>query len=101
MNKKYAPIDPDYYEMISSEMSKERESVVHFFNAKNIPDTKKGKLIQLSGNDKNGKFLILQPKNQLRLDRIITLNGKPGPAYDEYDSFANACLDCMGGMEEA
>ena len=33
----------------------------------------------------------------IRIDRIITLFGKPGAAYDEYDAFANACMDCSGG----
>jgi hypothetical protein len=36
---------------------------------------------------------------KIRLDRIIVFNGKPGPAYDEYDSYALACLDCTGGMD--
>ncbi len=24
----------------------------------------------------------------------FNIKGKPGPAYDEYDAFALACLDC-------
>jgi len=29
-----------------------------------------------------------------------TINGKPGPAYDEYDRYGLACLDCGGGMDD-
>jgi hypothetical protein len=50
------------------------------------------------------RFLFLipfaLPGEQVRLDRIITINGKPGPAFDEYDNYANACLSCQGGNED-
>jgi len=50
------------------------------------------------------RFLFLipfeLPGEQVRLDCIITINGKPGPAFDEYDSYANACLSCQGGNED-
>jgi hypothetical protein len=42
-------------------------------------------------------YLNVSPEKQIRIDRIITLFGKPGAAYDEYDSFANQCLACTGG----
>lgn len=39
---------------------------------------------------------MLDNNEHIRIDRIITLFGKPGAAYDEYDAFANACLNCAG-----
>ncbi|WP_240452744.1 hypothetical protein [Sphingobacterium sp. xlx-130] len=34
---------------------------------------------------------------RIRIDRIITLFGKIGAAYDEYNQYANSCMDCTGG----
>ena len=52
-----------------------------------------------SGSD--GKVLkegfeeyILLGEHKIRLDKVITLFGQPGPAYGLYDSYANACLTC-------
>ena len=47
-----------------------------------------------------GLFIALNTGSKVRVDRIITLYGKPGAAYDEYDAYANACMDCMGGYEK-
>ena len=49
----------------------------------------------------NGKgiFITLDTGSAIRIDRIITLYGKPGAAFDEYDAFANQCLSCTGGYD--
>jgi hypothetical protein len=39
----------------------------------------------------------MEPEMRIRVDRIITVFGKPGAAFDEYDAYANACLSCTGG----
>ncbi|HEY1025902.1 MAG TPA: hypothetical protein VGE26_12100 [Sphingobacteriaceae bacterium] len=44
-----------------------------------------------------GVFIHLDDNSRVRIDRIITLFGKPGAAYDEYDAYANGCLNCAGG----
>lgn len=46
-----------------------------------------------------GIFLTVHPEVNIRIDRIITLFGKPGAAYDEYNAYANECLSCTGGYE--
>ncbi len=43
-------------------------------------------------------FITLDSGAQIRIDRIITLFGKPGAAFDEYDAFANQCLSCTAGV---
>jgi len=43
------------------------------------------------------QFLIIEQHAPIRIDRIITLNGRPSPSYDEYDINATPCLTCMGG----
>ena len=62
-------------------------------------DSIEGRVINLEEVSGEGLFITLQPAARLRIDRIITLFGKPGAAYDEYDSFANQCLSCTGGYD--
>jgi len=44
-------------------------------------------------------YLRFENGVQVRLDRIIVINGRPGPAFEEYEGYALACLDCSGGMD--
>jgi hypothetical protein len=45
------------------------------------------------------EYLVFDSGDEVRIDRIITINGIPGPAYDEYDAFALACLNCNVGAD--
>lgn len=97
---KFMPIDPDYYGMFENEKSKKKHSKIQYFKSEKNPVQACGIIEGISKNIENAEFLNLTGAQKIRLDRIIAVNGKPGPAYDEYDGFANACLDCMGGMND-
>ena len=99
MNLKYAPVDPDYLERIEQVISEKNEVTIHFFEKENTLKKVTGKIKELYTSQSHEEFLVLEDGVKIRVDRIIVLNGKPGPAYDEYDSYALACLDCMGGMD--
>jgi hypothetical protein len=98
MKTDFIPIHPDYYEMFSKEQEKEFARMFYFANGSLVEEAK-GKISKLVKNALNEEYLIFDSGNEVRIDRIITVNGKPGPAYDEYDSYALACLDCTAGME--
>lgn len=99
MNNKYSPVYPYFYELIDS-LKKENVVIkIHYFGAENELNEAKGLIKGVIINEKHEEFLSLNSGDNVRLDRIITLNGRPSPAYAEYDSYALACLDCMGGME--
>lgn len=100
MNKKYIPVDPDYLDMIEKEKAKNKEANINFFKPGNKVENIKDTIEEISTNNGNEDYLKLKSNDKIRLDHIITVNGKPGPAFEEYDSFADACLDCMGGMED-
>ncbi|MFW5889960.1 MAG: hypothetical protein ACOCTO_01070 [Marinilabiliaceae bacterium] len=95
----YLPIDPDFYEILDKEIRESDEGKVFFFQPDNNIGQAEGKLTGIHKEEK-GEFLSLSETEPVRLDRIITINGKPGPAYDEYDAYANACLSCQAGYEE-
>lgn len=99
MNPKYLPVDPDYYEMIEQEKVKKETAVIHYFKNGNALGEEKGVIKSVTKNHLNEDFVTLENGTGVRIDRIIVVNGKPGPAYDEYDAYALACLDCMGGMD--
>ncbi len=99
MNTKYLQVDLDFLEQIEKTISEKNSISVHYFEEENTLENAKGKIKEIETNKSSGEFLVFENGPKIRLDRIIVFNGKPGPAYDEYDSFALACLDCMGGMD--
>lgn|SRR5690554_2394640 len=99
MKPRYIPVDPDYHEMIKSEREKNKVAVIHYFKDENSLKEERGRIKGITTNHRNEEFISLDTGKGIRIDRIIVINGKPGPAYDEYDAYALACLDCMGGMD--
>lgn len=89
----YLTVDRDYIKEIERFISKKKSGKVHFFE---IHITK---LLDVTGTidqifkTKEGEFILLGDQ-KVRLDKIVTLFGKPGPAYDDYDRYANSCFTC-------
>ena len=92
----YVTFDPDYFEKVEKAMNVDCK--IHYFNADGQVMDAKGSLTGVFSPDDFAHFVVLDNDRAIRLDRIITLNGAPGPAFDEYDLFALQCLTCMGGM---
>jgi len=95
----YSTVDYVYREVVEEEIKKGTRGKIFYFNNDQVVDSFEGQIVSLEEVDGNGMFILLNPHHQIRLDRIITIFGKPGPAFDEYDSFANQCLACTGGYD--
>lgn len=93
MKLHYNPISPLYYEIFGTEQDKENSKVFYFGTGTEVEEAK-GIIRGVINNGSGGEFLIFDSGQDVRIDRIITVNGIPGPAYDEYDSYALACLEC-------
>jgi hypothetical protein len=89
----YMPVDPDFYDVIEDQKNQGMEIKIFFFSDNSELDSTTGK-IEMIIHENRSEFLKLDNGDKVRLDRIITINGKPGPIYDYYESFSNACLDC-------
>ncbi|MFY0650664.1 MAG: hypothetical protein JXQ96_01460 [Cyclobacteriaceae bacterium] len=89
----FMPIDPDYTEIIEAYISEEREGKVFYFDPEEKLNDTTGKVLRLE-KTAQGVFLHISSGQSVRVDKIITLVGRPGPAYDAYDRYANACLSC-------
>jgi hypothetical protein len=99
MYDKYSPVDPDFYDIIEDIRKRNLSVLIHYFGpAKELNDAR-GTIQGVTGNSDHEEFLALDSGSKVRLDRIITLNGRPGPAFDEYDAYSLACLDCTAGMD--
>ena len=98
MEARYLPVHPDYYEIIEEAILKKSTASIHYFESGTTLRNAKGRIKEITVKPKQGEFVSLENGKKIRLDRIIVFNGKPGPAFDEYDSYALACLDCTGGM---
>lgn len=94
MNDKstYLPVDLDFIDQCISFAKEKKEGKIHFFNGSGDLDDVVGTSSRVDTR-KSGKFFIMNDQ-AVRLDTIVTIFGKPGPAYETYDRYANACLTC-------
>jgi hypothetical protein len=98
MDTSYTPVAYVHREVIEEEIAKNTRGKIFYFGAGSTVESAEGEIIRFEeAND--GLFITMDPEARIRIDRIITLFGKPGAAYDEYDAYANACMDCTGGVE--
>ncbi|MFB6341127.1 hypothetical protein ACE1ET_05375 [Saccharicrinis sp. FJH62] len=92
----YMPVDPDFFDVL--EELRGQQVRIFWFNRHNELADTKGICRGVLKADQ-GEFVYTGVDQLVRLDNIITVNGRPGPAFDKYDAYANACLSCMGGYE--
>jgi hypothetical protein len=100
MPSSYSPVQYEFREIIAEQILKQTGGKVFFFDDQDKVDSWEGKLLRMEEISQQGMFIFMDPDKRIRIDRIITLFGKPGAAFDEYDSFANQCLSCTGGYGE-
>ncbi len=97
----YIPIDPDFFDLFKKEI--EKDSVkVFYFDIEQYPQLEEveGKATGIVDRKQSGQFMVFDNGAEVRLDRIVVYNGKPGPAYDEYDAYALAPLTCKAGYDD-
>lgn len=93
----YLPVDPDFTDVIQVQIRERKSGKIFFFNELGEVDDRTGTVVQMEDRPAQGVFVLLDNGNSIRIDRIITLFGKIGAAYDEYDTYSNSCMDCSGG----
>ncbi|HEY3402746.1 MAG TPA: hypothetical protein VGK59_05115 [Ohtaekwangia sp.] len=98
METSYTPVAYEYREVIEEQIARQTSGKIFFWSADDTVDDVTGKVIRLEERPGAGMFIVLDTDVSVRIDRIITLFGKPGAAFDEYDAFANQCLACTAGV---
>lgn len=89
----YSPVDPEVYEIVDQLIAGSISGKIFYFNPKNEVDEVRGRISAIRKTN-TGEFLEVNNSLEARLDKVITLFGKPGPAHAQYDRYANACLAC-------
>ena len=98
MDTTYTPVSYDCREVIEEQIARNTRGKIFFWDSNQQVEEVIGKVVSLTEVPDKGMFITLDSGAMVRIDRIITLFGKPGAAYDEYDAFANACLSCTAGV---
>lgn len=98
METSYTPVDWVYREVAEEQITGGISHKIFYFKDGQVEDVS-GRACALEEN-KEGLYIRMDNDERIRMDRIITINGKPGAAYDEYDAHANSCMDCNGGYSQ-
>ncbi|NGM66816.1 hypothetical protein [Sphingobacterium sp. SGR-19] len=93
----YLPVAWEYREIIEEQIDKKNSGKVFYFDENNKLEEARGRIVEIKEKKSEGVFILMDNGLRVRIDRIITLFGKVGAAYNEYDAYANACMDCSGG----
>lgn|SRR5690606_12018036 len=95
----YLPVPWEYREVIEEEINKKSTGKIFFFDRDGQVAEAKGSVVRMTEEKGSGEFIVLDDGTKIRIDRIITLFGKVGAAYAEYDSYGSSCMDCTGGYD--
>ncbi|MFB5947012.1 hypothetical protein [Albibacterium profundi] len=90
----YLPISWDDMELLYTLIKNKKEGKVFFFGKDGQLDETKGHITAIHDEKKDGVYAIMSGGDKVRVDRIITIFGQVGAAYDEYEAFGNACMVC-------
>lgn len=91
----YLPVDCDFCDELALLSDRKKFVKLFFFNGPETIDVVTGVVTDIATRNRE-EFCIIGGR-EVRLDKIVTIDGKPGPAYEQYDAFANACLNCNLG----
>ncbi|BDD01611.1 hypothetical protein [Persicobacter psychrovividus] len=98
MNKgKYLPVPCDFYDLLTDTASLRQPVKVNYFVDDEALMDAQG-LIGDIENKEGAEYLVIGEVS-IRLDHIVTINGKVGPAYGDYEAFSDACMSCNLGYD--
>ena len=95
----YTPVAYVHREVIQEEIEKGTEGKIFFFDAGGKVDSVEGKIARMEERPGSGIFILMDSDHAVRIDKIVTIFGKPGAAFDTYESLGNACMECHGGYD--
>ena len=93
----YLPVAWEYRESINEQINNKNSGKIFYFEEAMHLGEAQGTIVEVIEERDKGVFIVMEDGVRIRIDRIITLFGKIGAAYDEYSAYADACMDCTGG----
>ncbi|MBR9999057.1 MAG: hypothetical protein KFF73_08805 [Cyclobacteriaceae bacterium] len=93
MKDQYIPVSCDFHDELILLANRKETVKIFVFNDKGTLDSLSGVVEDVY--TKNGEeFLRVEKNMPIRLDKIITFNGKPGPDYDSLEKMDQDCHEC-------
>ena len=83
MKTNFKSINPEYFNVFSVGQEMGFSSVTYFGNGNELKKIA-GEIKDVVNREAFGRFVVFSSGNEICADRVITINGKPGPAYDEF-----------------
>ncbi len=97
---KYQAVDPDFTDIVKKICKTKSTVKTFYFDLNKKVEVTEGTCLEIIKNE-TGEFLSYMDDNvPVRLDRIIAIKGKPGPAYHDYEQIANDAHTCLTGNEK-
>lgn len=94
MGTDYTPVDFVYREATTEAITRKQHGRIFYFDDNDQLESADGTIVKMQ-EDPYGWWIELNNRQRIKLHRVITLFGKPGPAYDEYDTYSIRCGECM------
>lgn len=88
----YLPVPWEFREMLDDAIAAHKDGVIYYFTVEPELEKAEGTIIRVEEAE-GGEYLFTSKGHKVRLDKVVTLYGRPGPSYHIYDSYANACLN--------
>lgn len=87
----YIPVSCDFYDEVALYATEKKTGKIHYFKSleEKVLASSSGPVTDIVTEHKVEYLLTSQDK--IRLDRIVSIFGKPGPAFETYQNFGNSC----------
>jgi Rho-binding antiterminator len=92
MGDKYIPVSCDFHDEMIVLATYKKPVKLFVFNEEGTLDGLTGIIEDVY--TRNGEEFLLINNNPVRLDKIITWNGKPGPDYGRLEEMDQDCHEC-------
>ena len=91
MLQQYVPVSCDFYDEVALHATEKTTGKIHYFKSleEKVLASSSGPVLDIVTENKVEYLITRQEK--IRLDRIVSIFGKPGPAFEIYQSFGNSC----------
>ncbi len=83
MKSEYTPVDCLFYDILEAVVIKKQETDISYFSEDGNEHQLHGIIRDIVTLKNKGEYIVLNNDEKIRLDRIITLDGKTGPAIDK------------------
>jgi transcriptional antiterminator Rof (Rho-off) len=93
MTYQYVPVSCEFYDEVAVFATEQKTGKIHYFKSleEKVLASAEGPVSDIVTEHKV-EYLTTR-RDKIRLDRVVSIFGRPGPAFEIYQSFGNSCED--------